>query len=174
MINYKKKAGLFCTVTMFYSFIHHPYTLYQPKHNFLSGGRHPLASMASTGRPVESQECERRLGDRNDFIFISGYKITTLVRNYNDQVTAHSKCISTCVASHSVHGGISNAASQLSCQQVVIILFINTIAASTSRWLLIPNSLQDCAKAAVGGGGGGVTVASFTFLLTLVICLFVM
>ena len=162
-------AGLFCTVTMFYSFIHHPYTLYQPKHNFLSGGRHPLASMVSTGRPVESQECERRLGDRNDLIFISGYKITTLVRNYNDQVTGLSNCIYTCVASHSAHG-----ASLLSCQQVVIILFINTIAASTSRWLLIPNSLQDCAKAAVGGGGGVVAVASFTFLLTLVICLFVM
>ena len=122
-------AGLFCTVTMFYSFIHHPYTLYQPKHNFLSGGRHPLASMASTGRPVESQECERQLGDRNDLIFISGYKITTLVRNYNDQVTGFSisNCISACVSSHSVHGGISNAASLLSCQEVVIILFINTI-----------------------------------------------
>ena len=99
---------------------------------------------------------------------LTGYKITTLVRNYNDQVTGLSKCIFTCVASHSAHGGISNAASQLSCQQVVIILFINTIAASTSRWLLIPNSLQDCAK------GGGVAVTSFTFLLTLVICLFVM
>ena len=121
-------AGLFRTVTMFYSFIHHPYTLYQPKHNFLSGGRHPLASMASTGRPVESQECERRLGDRNDLIFISGYKITTLVRNYNDQVTGLSNCISTCAASHSAYGGISNAASELSCQEVVIILFINTIA----------------------------------------------
>ena len=89
-------------------------------------------------------------------------------------MTGLSKCISACAASHSPYGGISNAASQLSCQQVVIILFINTIGASTSRWLLIPNSLQDCAKAAVGGGGGVVGVTSFTFLLTLVICLFVM
>ena len=49
-----------------------------------------------------------------------------------DAVIAASNCVSDCVSSHSADGDISNAASLLSCQQVGILFFINTIA-SISR-----------------------------------------